>query len=195
MQRLIEMAARHGVIVLLDEAFIDYCPTVSWTHRSAELTNVIVFRSVTKFFAMPGLRVAYAIGKSSSVDAMNRFIAPWPITNFASDAVCAALRDESYAEESRLTNERRRLAMEPELARLKIATYPSRANFLLLRFPPEVDVPLLWEKMIVTEQIVLRCCASFEGLVRGHLRIAVRSERENERLIRGLERVLSSLAR
>ena len=195
MQRLIEMAAQHSVTVLLDEAFIDYCPAVSWTHWSTTWANLIVFRSVTKFFAIPGLRVGYAVGKSSSVEAMNRFIAPWPITNFASDAVCAALEDESYAKESRFANERRRSAMESEFARLKIATYPSHANFLLLRFPADIDVTLLWEKMILTEQIVLRSCSSFEGLTQGHLRVAVRSEPENERLISGLERALSNLAR
>ena len=78
---------------------------------------------------------------------------------------------------------------------LQIATYPSSTNFLLLRFPEAVDVSLLWERMIVEEQMVLRSCANFEGLAPGHLRIAVRSEAENERLIRGLERVLSSLVR
>jgi threonine-phosphate decarboxylase len=49
--------------------------------------------------------------------------------------------------------------------------------------------------MIVEEQVVLRSCANFEGLPAGHLRIAVRSELENERLIRGLERVVSSFLR
>jgi threonine-phosphate decarboxylase len=53
-----------------------------------------------------------------------------------------------------------------------------------------VDVSLLWERMILEHQIVLRSCANFEGLVPQHLRIAVRSETENERLVRGLERVL-----
>jgi threonine-phosphate decarboxylase len=93
-------------------------------------------------------------------------------------------------EESRLANNRRRLWLEQELARLKIATYLSGANFLLLRFSSEVDVSLLWENLIVEEQIVLRSCANFEGLQSGHLRIAVRSELENKRLIRGLERML-----
>jgi threonine-phosphate decarboxylase len=46
--------------------------------------------------------------------------------------------------------------------------------------------------MILEEQIVLRSCANFEGLALGHLRVAVRSEAENERLVRGLERVLSN---
>lgn len=81
-----------------------------------------------------------------------------------------------------------------ELALLKIATYPSSANFLLLRFPADIDVNLLWERMIVEEQLVLRSCVNFEGLATGHLRIAVHSEEENERLICGLERVLSSFA-
>ena len=193
MQRLLEMAAQSSITVLLDEAFIDYSPARSLTQRCIEQGNVIVFRSVTKFFGIPGLRVAYAVSRSSNVCALNRFIAQWPITSFASDAVCAALGDEAYAEESRVANDRRRLWLEQELARLKIATYPSGANFLLLRFSEEGNASLLWERMIVEEHVVLRSCANFEGLMPGHMRIAVRSELENERLIRGLERVLSSL--
>jgi threonine-phosphate decarboxylase len=195
MQRLIQIAAHSRITVLLDEAFVDYCPTRSLTQRSTEQPNVIVFRSVTKFFAIPGLRVAYAVSALLNVEAINRFIAPWPITSFASDAVCAALQDKIYAQNSRGANERRRLWLEQALARLRIVTYPSGANFLLLRFPADVDVGLLWGKMILEEQIVLRSCANFEGLAPGHLRVAVRSEPENERLVRGLERVLSSFGR
>jgi threonine-phosphate decarboxylase len=194
MQRLVKMAAQHSVTVLLDEAFIDYCPAMSLTQWSIQQTNVIVFRSVTKFFALPGLRVAYATSHPSHIYAMDGFIAPWPITAFASDAVCSALKDEPYAEESRVANDRRRFTLEQELVRLKIATYPSSANFLLLRFSAEVEVSQLWERMIVEEKTVLRSCANFEGLAAGHLRIAVRSEQENVRLIRGLERVLPSFA-
>jgi threonine-phosphate decarboxylase len=193
MKRLIEMATQHNITVLLDEAFIDYCPSESLTRQAMELANLIVFRSVTKFFAIAGLRVAYAIGNSNYIAAMNRFIVPWPITSIASDAACAALNDQAYAEESRLANGRRRLWLERELTRLKIAVFSSNANFLLLRFPAEVDVNLLWERMIVEEQIVLRSCANFEELAAGYLRIAVRSEPDNERLIRGLERVLLNL--
>jgi len=195
MRQLVDMTAQRNVMVLLDEAFIDYCPSESLTRQAMELANLIVFRSVTKFFAIPGLRVAYAVGNSCHIDAMNRFIAPWPITSIASDAVCAALNDEAYAEASRLANEQRRLWLEGELRRLKIASSPSNANFLLLRFPAEVDVNLLWERMILEERLVLRSCTNFEGLAQGHLRIAVRAEPENERLIRGLERVISGLVR
>jgi threonine-phosphate decarboxylase len=190
MLRLIEVITQHRITLLLDEAFIDYCPSDSLTKESLEQAHVIVFRSVTKFFAVPGLRVAYAVSNSLITEAMNRSIAPWPITSFAADAVCAALKDGAYAEETRLVNAQRRLWLERELARLKIATYRSSANFLLSRFPATVDLTRLWERMIVEEQLVLRSCVNFEGLLPGHLRIAVRSESENEKLISGLARVL-----
>ncbi len=193
MQQLIEVASCCGVTVLLDEAFIDFCPGGSLTRFAVERANVIVFRSVTKFFAIPGLRVAYAAAQPSRIAAMNRHIAPWPIASIASVAACAALNERAYAEESRLANDRRRSWLEVRLAQMQITTYPSSANFLLLRFPADVDVSVLWERMILDEQIVLRRCENFEELKAGHLRIAVRSDVENERLIHGLERVLSSL--
>jgi threonine-phosphate decarboxylase len=191
MHQLIEMAAQHKVSVLLDEAFIDYSPEQSLTQKASEQSNLVVFRSVTKFFAIPGLRVAYAVSDAPTARNLARSLAPWPISTFASDGVSAVLRDEIYPDESRSANDRRRTWLEQELARLNIFTYPSSANFLLLRFPAEVETRLLWERMIGEEQVVLRSCENFEGLAPGHLRVAVRSEPENERLIRGLERMLS----
>ncbi len=190
MQRLIEIAAERGAIVMVDEAFVDYCPSASIVRPGVELKNVIVFRSVTKFFAIPGLRIAYAVSTSAKIGMMNDLIAPWPVSNIASIAVCAALKDRDYAEETRFVNERRRLWLVEQLARLGVATYPSSANFLLLQFPAAIQVDVLWERMIVEERIVLRSCTNFEGLEPGHLRIAVRSDAENEMLIQGLERVL-----
>jgi threonine-phosphate decarboxylase len=190
MLRLIEMTAERNITLLLDEAFIDYCPAHSLTRHAAEQPHMIAFRSVTKFFAIPGLRVAYAVCNSSNARIVNRSIVPWPITTLASHAVEAALVDESYAEDSRVANELSRSWLEQQLNNLKIETYQSGTNFLLLRFPAKVNVSLLWEKMIAKHRIVLRSCANFEGLEAGHLRIAVRSNKENERLIACLERAL-----
>jgi threonine-phosphate decarboxylase len=191
MQQLIKRSAKHRVKVLLDEAFIDYVPIQSLTRSAIDSENLVVFRSVTKFFAIPGLRVAYAVSNSSSIQNLNNRLAPWPVSSMASEAVCVALQDNTYAEKTRRENHLRRAWLEGELARLKVITYPSSTNFLLLRFASDVDVHLLWEEMIAEEQIVLRSCANFEGLAPMHLRIAVRSEAENERLVHGLERVLA----
>jgi threonine-phosphate decarboxylase len=191
MRRLIETAAAHGIKVLLDEAFIDYAPEQSLTQTAIKLENLIVFRSVTKFYAIPGLRAAYAVSSASSTEVLNRRLPPWPVTTLASTAVCAALQDGTYAQNTQRENSLRRTWLERELARLQVITYPSSTNFLLLRFFAEVDISLVWERMIVEHKIVLRSCTNFEGLAAGHLRIAVRSEVENERLVYGLKRVLS----
>jgi threonine-phosphate decarboxylase len=190
MRQLIAMMGQRGITLLLDEAFIDYCPDHSLAKYAVEQPHVVVFRSLTKFFAIPGLRVSYAVCHAAKAKTLNRFIAPWPITTLASHAACAALGDVAYAEESRIRNEQERLWMTQQLSELKIETYRSRTNFLLLKFPTEVDVNLLWERMIVEQQIVLRSCANFESLETGHLRVAIRSKLENERLIEGLERML-----
>jgi threonine-phosphate decarboxylase len=192
MLQFVEAASEHNITVLLDEAFIDYCPKHSLVSHSIQQPNLIVFRSVTKFFAVPGLRVAYTVCNSAKARASQRVITPWPITSLASDAVCAALRDEVYATDSRLANDRQRSWLEKELLRLKIATYPSSTNFLLLRLPESVNSDLLRERMIVEQQVVTRSCTNFEGLEDGHLRIAVRSEQENKKLIRALESILAA---
>jgi threonine-phosphate decarboxylase len=188
--KLLGYAERNGITVLLDEAFIDYCPTHSLIRAAAIQSRLIVFRSVTKFYAIPGLRIAYAACNNSMAKTLNRLIAPWPITTLASYAVPAALSDENYARQSRNENERQRSWLKQELLRMKINTYPSQTNFLLLRLPTNVDTDLLWERMIVEHQIVLRSCVNFERLDAGHLRSAVRSERDNLQLIKALQQVL-----
>jgi threonine-phosphate decarboxylase len=190
MLQLVEMAAGRGLTVLLDEAFIDYCPLHSLTQHAMKHLHLIVFRSVTKFFAIPGLRAAYAVCNFSNAKNLNHFLAPWPITSFASAAVCSALEDSIYGEASRLGNNRRRSWLEQQLKDMAIETYPSAANFLLLHFSAKLDVDLLWERMIVEHQIVLRSCTNFEGLNSGHLRIAVRSEQENEKLINSFRQLI-----
>jgi threonine-phosphate decarboxylase len=193
MQRLIENASQHKIFVLLDEAFIDYCPTHSLVSEAAGRRELIVFRSVTKFFAIPGLRVAYSVTNPAATQSLSNHIAPWPITTLASDGVCAALSDDLYARETLRLNERRRGWLERELTKLAISVYPSTTNFLLLRLPTKIDVPSLWERMIVEQHAVLRLCTNFEGLDPGHLRVAVRSDADNKRLIHGLHNVITSM--
>jgi threonine-phosphate decarboxylase len=190
MEYLIESAVRHGIAILLDEAFVDYCPDYSLIKVAVECPRMIVFRSVTKFFAIPGLRVAYAISRGSVVETMNRALSPWPIASFASNAVCAALQDQAYANESCRINQRRRAWLQEQLASLKVTIYPASANFLLLQFSESIDVSKLWQRMITEQQIVLRSCANFEGLSTQYLRIAVRSEPDNARLVHALEQML-----
>jgi threonine-phosphate decarboxylase len=188
--RVITRAAERNAYVLLDEAFVDYIPELSFTPRINSFANLIVFRSVTKFHGMPGLRVAYAVANRKTAQALNENLPPWPITTLASCAVSAALNDHAYAVRTRDLNENRRALLRSSIEALGIHIYPSAANFLLLRLPAAVDPADFWQRMLVEHRIVMRSCFNYEALGAGHMRVAVRTEEENTRLVEALSQVL-----
>jgi threonine-phosphate decarboxylase len=184
--RIAEEAAQRNIFVLLDEAFIDYCPETSLAREIDRFPNLIVFRSVTKFFGMGGLRVAYAAANTELCEQLQKAIAPWSVTSLASLAAGLAVQDESYPRHTIALNRARQNLMHTAIGKLGVLIYPSAANFFLLRLPGSINCQQLWERLIREHHIVLRNCANYEGLNRGHLRAAVRTERENERLVKAL---------
>jgi threonine-phosphate decarboxylase len=183
---IVERAAKLGVNVLLDEAFIDYSPEDSLAKDIEHFPNLIIFRSVTKFFGIAGLRVAYAIANPAVCKRMQDAVAPWSITSLASLAASVAVQDEPYSEDTIATNRARRDAMSTAIQKLGIHVYPSGANFLLLRLPSSIETQQIWEELIRNHHIVLRNCANYEGLGDRHLRAAIRTEGDNRRLIDAL---------
>jgi threonine-phosphate decarboxylase len=190
---LVVRAFEKKVYILLDEAFIDYVPQHSLTPETNKLSKLIVFRSVTKFYGMPGLRVAYAVASPALSWQILEGIPPWPVTTLASRAVNAALGDQQYADRARAQNIERRNSLQQHLERLGLLVYPSSANFLLFRLPAGIDSDLFWQHMIVQHRMVLRACTNYEGLPDGHLRAAVRTREENNHLLEALVKTLSSL--
>jgi threonine-phosphate decarboxylase len=184
--RIAQEAAERNTYVLLDEAFIDYCPETSLTREIDRFPNLIVFRSVTKFFGIAGLRVGYAVADIKLSRQLQKTIAPWLVSTLASLAAGVAVRDQAYARHTIRLNEERRAHLETGIRNLGIYVYPSAANFLLLRFPDAVGSQQFWERLIRDYHIVLRNCANYEALGRVHLRAAVRTRTENERLIEAL---------
>lgn len=182
--------ADRNITVFLDEAFIDYAPLDSLTPDVERFANLVVFRSVTKFHGIPGLRVAYAVANQAIARALDEYLPPWPITTLASYAVISALADHPFAERTRLHNEGRRTRVSTDLDALGIRSYPSAANFLLLRCPEGASAELLWRHMIIEHHIVLRDCSNYEALPAGHLRAAIRTGQENDRLVEAVAQSL-----
>ncbi|MGC8550346.1 MAG: pyridoxal phosphate-dependent aminotransferase [Acidobacteriaceae bacterium] len=184
--QFVSECADRNITVLLDEAFIDYAPLDSLTLDVERFANLIVFRSVTKFHGIPGLRLAYAVANKSIARALNEQLPPWPITTLASCAVISALADNPFAERTRLHNDGRRTRLNDDLDGLGIHTYPSAANFLLLRLPDGASAERLWKHMIAEHHMVLRDCSNYEALPCTHLRTAIRTEEENDKLVGAL---------
>jgi threonine-phosphate decarboxylase len=184
--RIVSLASERSINVFLDEAFVDYSPESSLASEVDRFPNLIVFRSVTKFFGMAGLRVAYAVAHPDVCEKVRESIPPWSVTTLASLAVGLAVQDETYRCRAIVINGDRSDRMQTAIQELGIHVYPSVANFLLLRLPGSVDCGQLWERLIREHHIVLRLCSNYEGLGDGHLRAAVLTDRENERLVNAL---------
>jgi threonine-phosphate decarboxylase len=192
MRELVMQALQKKMYVFLDEAFIDYIPEHSLTSATQEFSNLIVFRSVTKFHGIPGMRVAYAVANPTISQAISMHLPPWPITTIASRSVCAALADQEYANQAKASNVSQRTTLQKKLFSLKLLTYPSHANFLFFRLPYAVDPGLFWRRMIVEHHMVLRDCGNYEALASGHFRAAVLLPKQNEQLIDAIAATLAS---
>src|SRR5712692_7681935 len=85
-EQLLRAASSAGTFILLDEAFIDYLPAETLTPVASHTENLIVLRSLTKFYGMPALRVGYAVATPKVSSAMRAQIPSWPVTTLAASA-------------------------------------------------------------------------------------------------------------
>jgi threonine-phosphate decarboxylase len=186
MKRLLQIADEKGVYVLLDEAFIDYVPQHTVTPFMRPFPKVILFRSVTKFYAIPGMRIAYCTAITSIISHIDANLPPWPVSNLASIAVQAALTDETYAAATRRSNRERSARLSDGLSALNLQPHPGTANFLLFRLPAHIEPLKFWRSLLVNQRVVLRSCENYPHLPSGYLRTAVRNDADNARLLEAL---------
>jgi len=193
-EQLLRAASGAGTFILLDEAFIDYLPAESLTSVAARTENLIVLRSLTKFYGMPALRIGYAVATPEVSSAIRAQIPSWPVTTLAASAALEALQDTDYATRTRKANADERSHLALALAKMKLRVLPSAANFLLIELPQVA--PPVWNlraRLIREHKIIVRDCSNYDGLSGGrHMRVAVRSRTDNQRLITALSAVLTS---
>ncbi len=133
-QLLCALAARHPTTTfVVDEAFADFVEGyTSLAGRTA--ANVIVVRSLTKFYAVPGLRLGYAVASAEVARQIRGQIPPWSVGVLAQEAAVDLLSDEEYARRSIALVDQQRRRLTEELTKLPgLYVYPSVTNFLLVR--------------------------------------------------------------
>ena len=183
---VIELCRTSGTFLVLDEAFIDFCEAESAKELICGLQRGVLLRSMTKFFAIPGLRLGYAIGAPETIAAIAALQDPWSVNTAAQIAGIASLSDLQYCERTRgcIDQERDRLAHG--LAGLSgLHVFPSRANYLLVRISCGPSASQLRSELM-KQGILIRDCGNFEGLDGSFFRVAVRLREENDLLLRHL---------
>jgi threonine-phosphate decarboxylase len=188
-EAIIALCQQSGTFLVLDEAFVDFCEDESAKDLIVRYPRAVLLRSMTKFFAIPGLRLGYAIGAPETIEAISSFQDPWSVNTAAQVAGVASLKDRDYCERSRsyIAEERERLAAG--LAGFPwLKVYPSRANYLLAELTNGMPVAALRSRLMA-KGILIRDCSNFQGLDERFFRVAVRLREENERLLAELKSI------
>jgi cobyric acid synthase CobQ/L-threonine-O-3-phosphate decarboxylase len=154
--------------------------------------NVVVLCSMTKLYAIPGLRLGFAVAEPEVVQRVRRIRPPWSVNSLAQAVGRAAVEDREYAERSQVFVREQRARLQEELSAIPgLTPYPGRANFLLVRLDrPGLTAAALASRLLVSDGIAIRGCENFEGLDERYFRVAVRTAEENERLGEALRAAL-----
>lgn len=177
MEALLEDTLARGGRMLADEAFIDFCPECSL--RRGLRPGLVITGSLTKSLCIPGVRLGYVLADAETIRTLAERALPWSL-NMLAAAVCAALPEHlGELEQDRVLNERRRARFAGMLQALGAKILPSRSNFLLADFGRDMTETAARLKR---QGVLVRTCASF-GLGPNWLRLAVKRDEENDRLI------------
>ncbi len=186
-------AAAPRCAVAADEAFVDFLDdpaAASCLGRG----RVVALRSMTKIYAIPGLRLGYAVGPQEWMERLRAEQEPWSVNALAQAAGLAALQDADYLARTRalIARERERL-----LAALRglpgVDAWPSQANFLLARVARAGFTGDALRDALLRERVVIRHGSNFPGLGPAYFRVAVRTREENATLVEAMRRVLAQL--
>lgn len=186
-ERMVSLArnlSARGVLFILDEAFVDFCPQASLLSETQRREGLIVLRSLTKFWGLAGLRIGYAVSSQKIIRRLRWVLPPWSVSGPAQAAARRVLEDgaQFFIYQKEIAAERQFLRQE--ISRIQgCAVYPSAANFILMRVP--VSSGELQRKLL-QRGILIRDASDFRGLGKNFIRVSVRSRKDNRCLIRAL---------
>ncbi|MEH1837140.1 MAG: threonine-phosphate decarboxylase CobD [Nostoc sp.] len=180
-------------LVVVDEAFMDFVPPdeeQSLIPVVQEYANLVILRSLTKFYSLPGLRLGYAIAHPDCLVKWQLWRDPWPVNTLAAAAAIAALQDTEFQQQTWAWLPPARNQLFQGLAEIPgLQPQASAANFLLVE--SQESTSHLQQQLLKYHQILIRDCLSFKELGDRFFRVAVREEFDNQRLLTALKEVRS----
>ncbi|MDI9616054.1 MAG: threonine-phosphate decarboxylase CobD [Methanothrix sp.] len=187
--RLAERCDDCGVFLLVDEAFIELSdPDQSLADLAPDMEGLVVMRSLTKSFGVPGLRLGFAVTNRELAEIMNRARIPWSISSIASAVAVHLLKNVEFLERSRQVIIKELEWLSDALRSIGLRPLRSSTNFMLVDVRSTgLNSGEVAERML-HEGILIRDCRSF-GLD-GYVRVAVRRREENERLVLAFKNIL-----
>ncbi len=186
-------------LIVVDEAFMDFVDEpqrYTVLPESGGVKNLIVLRSMTKFFGYPGLRLGYMVAHPEVRNRIEVHKEPWTVNALAQLAGEVSLGDEDFIFRSREYVASEKSFLYRELSRLEgIAPIPPTVNFITSKITLEGLTSTGLKEMLIKKGLLIRDCSNFLGLGNKYFRVAVRRRDENFLLLRAIRTVLKEMAR
>jgi histidinol-phosphate aminotransferase len=176
--------ASYDTLVVLDEAYISFVDNAWSSLEMIEGSNLFILRSMTKDYAMAGLRLGYGVARKEIIATLRRICPPWNVNALAQKAGIIAIAKEGYLRRCQAELKEAKNYLITELSRLGLSPLPSEANFFLV----EVGDAAAFRFELLKQKMLVRDCASF-GLP-SYVRIAPCTLSECRKLVAAVEGVV-----
>lgn len=194
---ILTTAKQHNVWLVIDESFIDFIPEqLTYTARKylADYERLVIIHSLTKFYALPGLRLGFALTTASLTERLHAGKDPWNVNNLAQAAGIAALADTDYQQQTRAIVAQNRLTLYQQLQKLPgIKAFEPSVNFILLDISQTRITASELCRRLQTMGILLRNCSNYPGLDESYVRVAVKQDTQNQQLLQALSTVIGDV--
>jgi threonine-phosphate decarboxylase len=186
-QTLLDLAATFPTKwLLVDEAFVQFLDkpdAVSLVKEEPQPANILVFHSLTKFYALPGLRLGAVVGHPDSISRLRPLKEPWSVNRVAEKVALKLISCADYEKELTQLIRRERPRVFGRIAEISgFQSFEPAANFLLARWTQTTDLDDFLIFML-RSGIHFRDCRNFPGLEDNFFRMAIRRGEENDRVL------------
>ncbi len=180
-----------SVLVVLDEAYIEYSPESNNRALLDEFDNVVIVRTFSKAYGLAGLRVGYALSSVAVAELLNRIRQPFNVSRIGLAAAAAALADQDFIDKTRQMNDEQMRWLEKQFDALGLGFIKSHANFIMVEVEVEMEDTTAASiyQALLEQGVIVRPLTSY-GLP-NWLRITVGVAEDNLRLIDTLQSILT----
>lgn len=188
LRKIAARCARTGTRLAVDECFLPLTDGTGLAGALKDNPHLFLLRAFTKSYAVPGLRLGYALcADPALLAACGESGQSWPVSQVAQAAGIAACQCPQWPEQARAFLRRERPRLQAGLEQLGLWVVPGQANFLLFRAENVTNL----KELLLEKGILIRSCANYIGLGPDYYRVAVRTPGENDALLCTLKEVLS----
>lgn len=195
LERIIQCAQKSGCFVVVDESFIDFIDgdeAYTCRHLAATYDNLMVLYSLTKFYAIPGLRLGFAAANPALTETLRLAKDPWNVNLPAQKAGVAALNDSAYQRASREFIREEKAAFFRRIAKIQgLNPYEPSVNFILIALDQSVGNAKSLQAALLKEGVLIRDCSNYPGLDASFIRLAVKNREDNETCAQKLHKILT----